>query len=78
MPDVAEQPAKPIRTWRPMVLWIAGILLALGLAWFVGAVVVPVYQTHAVVHKLSIRQCNEAYACERLGRPEMAVATLLR
>ncbi len=32
MPEVAEQPAKPSRTWRPMVLWTTAILLALGLA----------------------------------------------
>jgi hypothetical protein len=37
-------PAAPVRTWRPMVLWTAGILLLLGLVWFVGAVVVPVWQ----------------------------------
>lgn len=30
-----------------MVLWTAGILLALGLAWFVGAVVVPVWQVRS-------------------------------
>ncbi len=35
MPDVAEQPAKPLRTWQPMAAWMAGILLALGLFWLV-------------------------------------------
>jgi hypothetical protein len=39
MPEVTDQPAKPLRTWRPMVLWTAGILLALGSAWFATAVV---------------------------------------
>ena len=29
-----DQPAKPPRTWRPMALWTAGILLVLGLASF--------------------------------------------
>lgn len=29
MPEVTDQPAKPPRTWLPMALWIAGILLAL-------------------------------------------------
>jgi len=29
MPEPADQPAKPFRTWRPMILWTAGILLAL-------------------------------------------------
>jgi hypothetical protein len=49
MPEAAEQPAKPRRTWLPMTLWTAGILLALGLAWFVGAVVVPVWQVRSTV-----------------------------
>jgi len=38
--------APPLRTWRPMAAWSAGILLVLGLVWFVGAVVVPVWQVH--------------------------------
>jgi len=49
MPEPAEQPAKPLRTWRPMAAWTAGILLALGLIWFVAAVVVPVWQTDKVL-----------------------------
>jgi len=49
MPDVAEQPAKPPRTWRPMAAWTAAILLALGLAWFIGAVVVPYWQVRRAV-----------------------------
>ena len=51
MPDVAEQPAKPVRTWRPMALWSAGILLVLGLLWFIGAVVVVL-----AVYSLSTRE----------------------
>jgi hypothetical protein len=39
----------PLRTWRPMAAWTAAILLALGLAWFVGAVVVPVWQVRRVL-----------------------------
>jgi hypothetical protein len=34
-----------------MILWTAGILLALGLAWFVGAVAVPVFEVRAVVRE---------------------------
>jgi len=26
-----EQPAKPLRTWRPMAAWVVGIALAVGL-----------------------------------------------
>ena len=33
MPEVTEQRTKLPRTWLPMVLWTAGILLVLGLAW---------------------------------------------
>ena len=31
MPEVTDQPAKALRTWRPMAAWTAGILLVLGL-----------------------------------------------
>lgn len=34
MTQAEDQPAKPVRTWRPMALWTAGILLVLGLACF--------------------------------------------
>jgi hypothetical protein len=39
----------PLRTWRPMAFWTAALLLALGLIWFVAAVVVPVWQVRAIV-----------------------------
>jgi hypothetical protein len=37
-----------------MALWTAGILLVLGLVWFVGAVVVPVWKTREVVRETAI------------------------
>jgi hypothetical protein len=43
------QPSIPPRTWRPAALWSAGILLALGLTWFVAAVVVPFWRTRAAL-----------------------------
>jgi len=49
MPEPTDQAVKPLRTWRPMVFWSAGILLALGLAWFVAAVVVPVWQVRTAL-----------------------------
>jgi HEAT repeat protein len=49
--EPADQPVKPLRTWRPMILWTAGILLALGLVWFVGAVAIPVLRLRAEVHE---------------------------
>ena len=45
--ELLPLPARPPRTWRPIALWTAGMLLALGLAWFVGAVVMPVWQTRS-------------------------------
>ena len=44
--------AKPPATWRPLILWIAGIVLALALAWFIGAVVIPAYQVHSTIRDL--------------------------
>ncbi len=48
-PGSTERPTPPPRTWRPMALWAAGILLALGLAWFAGAVLRPVLQVRRAV-----------------------------
>jgi len=39
---------KPPRTWRPMALWSAGILLVLGLCWLAGGAY-DLYGTHQVV-----------------------------
>jgi hypothetical protein len=52
MPETVAAPSPPAkhrRTWLPMALWTAGILLALGLAWFIGAVVVPVWRVRALL-----------------------------
>jgi len=51
MPETGDRPnpPKPVRTWWPMILWTAGILLAMGLAWFVGAVAWPVYKVRKAV-----------------------------
>ena len=51
MTEPADPPAPPLRTWRPMAAWTAAILLALGLIWFVAAVVVPVWQVRQAVLK---------------------------
>ena len=68
MPEPTEQAAKP-RTWRPMVLWTAGILLALGLAWFVAAVAVPYAQVRAFMVKGDGPSPEQV---RRLGGPEKA------
>jgi len=48
---VTEPAPKPLRTWRPMALWSAAILLALGLIWFAAAVVVPFCQVRSIVRE---------------------------
>jgi hypothetical protein len=53
MPEPTDQPAKPLRTWRPMAAWSGAILLALGLVWFVGAVVVPVWQVRTILAEIA-------------------------
>jgi len=91
---VPEAPAvaQPLRTWRPMALWTAALLLALGLAWFIGAVVVPVWKTRAVVQAVydelspwynqggigadSQRTSERQAAVEKLGGPDLAARRL--
>ncbi len=63
-------------------MWTAGILLVLGLAWFVGAVVVPVWQVRAMVSEMNRRYVlyeqkgyplgthDELDQVTRLGGPE--------
>jgi len=72
MPEPADQPAPPLRTWRPMILWTAGILLALGLAWSIAAVAVPYFQVRAAVMR-STAFTPDAAEMERLGGPEATV-----
>jgi HEAT repeat protein len=67
-----------------MAAWTAGILLALGLAWFVGAVAVPVWQTRTAVDEVWRWNiyCQDSWPArlqsgiERLGGPERAVSKL--
>jgi hypothetical protein len=49
--NAVETSAKPRGNLRGAVLWSAGILLALGLVWFVAAVVVPFFQFKGRLHK---------------------------
>ena len=91
---VEPAPAKPAapRIWRPMILWTAAILAALGVAWFIGAVAVPVWQTRAAVQAVydklspwyevggigvdSQRTSERQAAVERLGGPDLAARRL--
>jgi hypothetical protein len=75
--DGAE--AKPPATWRPLILWSAAIVLALALAWFVGAVVIPAYQVHstirnihAILYRPTSEPLNVAPLVKVLGGPERA------
>jgi len=61
----ADQPAPPVRTWRPMALWTAALLLVLGLIWFVAAVAVPVWQTRKVVDDY----CRKTFGNTQPGTP---------
>jgi len=71
------EPASQPRTWRPMAFWSAGILLALGLAWFVAAVVVPHYPTWRIVREgASTWNWDYSGAVTRLGGSERAKAEL--
>jgi len=51
MPEPADQPAatRPPRTWRPMALWSAVLVLVLGVAWAVTVVVASVWQVRDVL-----------------------------
>jgi len=57
--------SKP-RTWRPITLWTAGILLALGLAWFVGEVAVPVWQADRTVAQYDDLKRHASYPWQGL------------
>ena len=81
MPEVTDQSAKPPRTWRPMVFWTASILLAPGLAWFVGAVVVPVWQVHRFLTEYDKRAASSILpffppSVEILGKRDSAARKL--
>jgi HEAT repeat protein len=69
---MTDQPAKTRRTWLPMALWTAGILLLLGLAWFAGAVVVPVWRVSALLQ----HEQDPGKVVERLGGPDRAAWAL--
>jgi hypothetical protein len=70
----------PVRLWRPMVLWTAGILLALGLTWSVGAVLVPILQVRAAIKECAAEGVifyhgsRPTFSCD----PSKAAPTILR
>jgi len=49
--EAADQPARPVRLWRPMLLGIAGILLALLVVW-ICVEVWPIWQVQLAVDRL--------------------------
>lgn len=65
MTEPAEPPAPPRRTWLPMVLWTAGILLALGAIWC--AVVLGADRGRFGAACTAIRRCPGAFVGRQFG-----------
>jgi HEAT repeat protein len=59
-----------------MLLWTAALLAALGLAWLIGAVLVPILQARTTVCEYFDHRVDEDEAVERLGGPDRAAARL--
>ena len=76
MTEPATSPSPPLRTWRPMAAWTAGMLLAVGLAWFVGAAVVPFYRAKKCLEDGSADTLGDL-AVTQLGGPNEAVRGLV-
>ena len=68
MPQADDQPAKPLRTWGPILLWTAAIVAATGLAWFIGALAVPYFRTRAAVKRCVGPQFGSIEFALRTGR----------
>ena len=75
--------SQPLRTWRPMALWTAAILAALGLIWLVTTMAVPYVQMRSAIRSLLERadtyedahSAREHFAevVQGLGGPEAAI-----
>jgi HEAT repeat protein len=77
VPKAAEPPAPPLRTWRPMVLWTGGILLALGLVWSAASVGVDVWETCKVMERVG-QGADYMTVPPELGTRERAARRLSR
>jgi len=73
-PPDGQTPAQPRGNLRGAVLWSAGILLALALAWFIGAVAVPCYQTAETIRVHAENGMDHQEAVGALGGPEHTLA----
>jgi HEAT repeat protein len=69
-------PAPPLRTWRPMAAWTAGLLLVLGLIWFAAAVVAPLWQVRAVLEQVRHGGVPAGEAVQLLGGSERAAVSV--
>jgi hypothetical protein len=76
MPEPADQPPKPPRTWRPMAAGVAGILLTLGLVWFLGVVVIPLWGTKRIVGDCVSDKRPRSEAVKQLGGNQRAASRL--
>ena len=71
-PDSPGLAPRPV--WRPLLVWSAGILLFASLAWFVGAVAVPMVRLHRAVARVRVKDYGplidslggDQEACRRL------------
>ncbi len=61
---------------RSVITWTAIMFTALALAYFIGAVVVPVWQVRAGLHARLRRELTEEEIVEQLGGPKQAAAKM--
>ncbi len=80
MTESVEPVAPPLRTWRPMAAWTAGILLALGLAWFICVLAASFVQVRAAVGRIDAAieriACGQGAPATEGKAPELEVAAL--
>lgn len=76
MTDSTPAEQKPGPSRKAIIGWTVGMLAVLGLAWFVGAVVVPVWQVRSVLKKRPDGQELDTYWVKELGGPERAPAKI--
>jgi hypothetical protein len=70
--ESAGQPAPPLRTWRPMAAWTAGMLLIFVLTWCAWSAVSGVIMVRDVVKANFIGTLSTNDAIRQLGGPETA------
>lgn len=72
MTESTDQPTKPHRTWLPMMLWTAGILLALTLVYLIGTVAIPFWRVHSLARWGLEGEMTQKHVAS-LGNPQRAL-----